>query len=146
MPSIIYKWSNAICQLFTRYTDNPKAVQSNNRRQIFKKKTISHNVKKAGRPLFSPGIIQIFFLCKTFLLNILTFNFVTTTRPFLFRIIIVIKTNAYFFNTNFLRIFLRWIGKKLSVYTLYNNNKAQKPRRTRPGFREERAVLWISKK
>ena len=61
MPSIIYKWSNAICQLFTRYTDNPKAVQSNNRRQIFKKKTISHNVKKAGRPLFSPGIIQIFF-------------------------------------------------------------------------------------
>ena len=63
MPSIIYKWSNAICQLFTRYTDNPKAVQSNNRRQIFKKKTISHNVKKAGRPLFSPGIIQIFFFC-----------------------------------------------------------------------------------
>ena len=103
-------------------------------------------LKKLGGHFFLLELYKYFFLCKTFLLNILTFNFVTTTRPFLFRIIIVIKTNAYFFNTNFLRIFLRWIGKKLSVYTLYNNNKAQKPRRTRPGFREERAVLWISKK
>lgn len=57
MPKyIIYKWSNAICQLFTRYTDTPKAVHNNISKHIFKKKIINHNVKKAGRPLFSPMI------------------------------------------------------------------------------------------